>query len=410
MKFELKKIFSRRQNQIALLLVLAFVIFNCWSAVHGVSFVDEAGTTHTGPAAASGLRAAQKEWAGPLDTEKLMRVVALDREISNSPEARSSDPTQQAIAFARSQGIWEIRHMINYSFAKDFRSYNYYSADALTPENAPDFYPNRVRLLKAHLSGDAVNTYSAQEKAYLIAQYEALPTPVYYDYTKGWTQLFTYAQSVAMFTMLLICYMAAGIFSGEFSCKADAVFFSAVYGRNRAIAAKLKAGLCAVTVIYFSAMLLYSGVVLVLLGADGWSCPVLLQHWYSFYNITMGQEFFLVLFGGYIGCLFMSLLTMLLSAQTRSAVTAVLTPLALLFLSAFVAAIVGASNTPLLDKILALLPDQLLQLAQIIRYFNLYTLGGHVVSALSILFPLYTVLSLVCIPVIYVCYRRQQAG
>ncbi len=409
-RFELKKIFSRRQNQIALLLVFAFVVFNCWSAVHGVSFVDEAGKTHNGPVAAAGLRAAQKEWAGPLDTEKLMRAVALNREIAQSPEYFSLDETQQAIVFARGQGIFEIRHLLNYAFADTFRGYNYFAADELTPENAPDFYPNRVRLLKGYLSGDAADTFSEQEKAYLIEQYEALPTPILYDYTKGWTQILTYAQSVAMFTMLLACYLAAGIFSGEFSCKADAVFFSAVYGRDRAVAAKLKAGIWTVTGLYFSAMLLFSGVVLALLGADGWACPVQLQHWFSFYNLTMGQAFLLVLFGGYIGCLFMALLTMLISAKTRSAVTAVLTPLALIFLSSFVAALVGTSNMPLLDKLLALLPDQLLQLGQVIRYFHLYTLGSHVVGALPILVVVYTALTLVCAPAIYVCYRRQQAG
>lgn len=56
--------------------------------------------------------------------------------------------------------------------------------------------------------------------------------------------------------------------------KADAVFFSAEYGRDRAVAAKIKAGLCTVTVLYWAAISLYSGAVLIYLGADGAFCPV----------------------------------------------------------------------------------------------------------------------------------------
>ena len=42
----------------------------------------------------------------------------------------------------------------------------------------------------------------------------------------------------------------------------------------------------------------------------------------SFYNITVWQEFFLILFGGYAGCLFFALLAMLVSAKSGSAIFA----------------------------------------------------------------------------------------
>lgn len=58
-----------------------------------------------------------------------------------------------------------------------------------------------------------------------------------------------------MLTMLILGFLVTGIFSNEFSWKADAIFFTAVYGRNKAVAAKIKAGFTIVTAVYWAVML-----------------------------------------------------------------------------------------------------------------------------------------------------------
>ncbi len=104
----------------------------------------------------------------------------------------------------------------------------------------------------------------------------------------GWQQLFEYAPTVVMLVMLILGYLVAGIFSNEFTWKSDAVFFSSVYGRNKAVSAKIKAGFCIVTTIYFVTFLVYKGIVLLYLGIDGWNLPIQSSwtSWKSFYNIT----------------------------------------------------------------------------------------------------------------------------
>jgi len=79
-------------------------------------------------------------------------------------------------------------------------------------------------------------------------------------------------------------------------------------GWDRAAQAKLKAGFCLVTGIYFAAFLLYSGIVLAYLGADGFNLAVQADHsgWKCFYHITVWQKYLLIAAGGYIGCLFLS--------------------------------------------------------------------------------------------------------
>lgn len=105
-----------------------------------------------------------------------------------------------------------------------------------------------------------------------------------------------------------------------------------------------------------------------------------------------------------MGCLFISFLCMLVSAKAKSAVTAVVIPFVLIFIPSFIANI----NNPLVNKILGLLPDQLLQVGVALNYFMLYTVNGKVFSAVPVLLTLYPALTLAFIPGIYYTYRRRQ--
>ena len=325
--------------------------------------------------------------------------------ISRTPEALSKDYRQNDIAYGWSQGFIDIRNLLNINYG-GFSEYDYYLADTLSPDRASDFYPNRIRNLKEWLNTDAKDEFSEKEKEYLIKQYETLETPLYYDYQAGWKSLFTYSPSVIMILTLILGFICAGIFSGEFQQKSNAVFYSSYYGRSKATAAKIKAGLIVVTGIYWSVFLLYTGLVLGILGADGAGCPIqtVSSGWKSIYNITNLQEYILIVCGGYLGCLFLLLLTMLVSAKTNSAVMAVLIPFIFIFLPSFLSGI----NSIFLKKITGLLPDQLLQINMAVRFFNIYEIQGRIFPAVPVLVVLYGILSVLIVPAIYIVYRNKQ--
>lgn len=405
MRYEIKKVFVKTGSKIALVLLLAVMGITCFFATN-VSYVDGEGNSRSGPAAVSKLRAAQKEWAGYLDEEKVREVIAENRRIQSTPEALSQNVTEQNIAYGWQQGITGIRDLLNCSYAEGFREHDYYRADSLTEDDAVSFYENRTKLLREWLEGEAKDQYSEKEKAYLIRQYESLETPFYYDYMTGWQQLFELSPTIIMLTMLILGYLVAGIFSNEFTWKADAVFFSSVYGRNKAVSAKIRAGFWIVTGVYFASFLLYTGIVLLYLGADGWNLPVQVSWtaWKCFYNITNWQKYLFIGVGGYVGCLFISFLSMLISAKTRSTVLAVMTPVILIFIPSFLSNI----DSPLVNKIIGLLPDQLLQVQTALGYFNLYSVGGRVVGGAPVILVLYAVLTIAILPVLYQIYRRLQ--
>lgn len=402
-KFEIKKVFLRRGNQIAVALLAVLLCVVCFFAGN-ISYVNESGETETGFQAVKKLREEQKKWSGPLDEAKIRKVIEENNKISQTPEAKSEDFQENDKAFHKKQGFQEIRNLLNYAYAEGFRDYNYFRADSLKPEDASKFYENRIVLLKEWLSGEGKALFSETEKEYLIKKYESLQTPFFYDYVEGWKQLFLYFPTILMILMLVLGYLISGIFAREFQWKADSILFSSMYGKNKAVSAKVKACFYIVTGIYWCTVLLYTGAVLLYLGADGAFCPIQANSsgWKSFYEMTNMEKYILCAVGGYLGCLFISFLTMLVSGKTKSSVAAVVLPFVLLFLPSFLSNI----NHPAAAGILGLLPDRLLQLAQGTANFTLYEIGGKVLDGIFLLFPVYSVFCALLLPVLKRMYRK----
>lgn len=402
-KFEIKKVFLRRGNQIAVALLAVLLCVVCFFAGN-ISYVNESGETETGFGAVKKLREEQKKWSGPLDEAKIRKVIEENNKISQTPEAKSEDFQENDKAFHKKQGFQEIGNLLNYAYAEGFRDYNYFRADSLKPEDASKFYENRIVLLKEWLSGEGKALFSETEKEYLIKKYESLQTPFFYDYVEGWKQLFLYFPTILMILMLVLGYLISGIFAREFQWKADSILFSSMYGKNKAVSAKVKACFYIVTGIYWCTVLLYTGAVLLYLGADGAFCPVQANSsgWKSFYEMTNMEKYILCAVGGYLGCLFISFLTMLVSGKTKSSVAAVVLPFVLLFLPSFLSNI----NHPAAAGILGLLPDRLLQLAQGTANFTLYEIGGKVLDGIFLLFPVYSVFCALLLPVLKRMYRK----
>lgn len=402
-KFEIKKVFLRRGNQIAVALLAVLLCVVCLFAGN-ISYVNESGETETGFQAVKKLREEQKEWAGFLDEVKIRKVIEENNKISQTPEAKSEDFQENDKAFHKKQGFQEIRNLLNYAYAEGFRDYNYFRADSLKPEDASKFYENRIVLLKDWLSGEGKGLFSETEKEYLIKKYESLQTPFFYDYVEGWKQIFLYFPTILMILMLVLGYLISGIFAREFQWKADSILFSSMYGKDKAVSAKVKACFYIVTGIYWCTVLLYTGAVLLYLGADGAFCPVQANSsgWKSFYEMTNMEKYILCAVGGYLGCLFISFLTMLVSGKTKSSVAAVVLPFVLLFLPSFLSNI----NHPAAAGILGLLPDRLLQLAQGTANFTLYEIGGKVLDGIFLLFPVYSVFCALLLPVLKRMYRK----
>lgn len=404
LRYELKKIFGRTGGKIALIVLAIGLAVICYSATLQVSYTDENGDSHTGPTAARDLRDAKNEWAGPIDQAMITRAIDVNQQIISSEDYNSTDIQRQNAAYHDTQGYATIRSLIAQTYG-GFNEYDYYRLDTLTPDETGQLYELRVQNLKEWLARPDIS-FSPVEADFLVNQYEAMETPLYYEYNDGWETLLYYMPTLVMFLVYVIIFLTSGIFPCEGRWKSDAIFFSTWRGRHKAVRTKIAAALVTTTVLYWLAIAIYTLVVLALLGADGAGCAFQLIKWKAFYNLTIVQAYALAVLGGYIGVIFLALLAMLMSVLTRSQVVGVIVPFVVVLAANFANSLL--SSWEVLPSILGLLPDQLLQLSVVLDDFNLYTIFGHVTGSVPLLFLLYSALSLALIPLLYRVYRKSQ--
>lgn len=378
-RFELKKIFVKMSSKIALLLLLIFVAYSVSNANYLV-WINQDNTELTGKAAAKKLREAENEWYGPLTVEKI----------------------EDVISQGWTQGNRGIRTLLTRAFG-GLNSTDSTIVDTLSAADAADFYSKRVSSLKEWLREQG-NWYTEQEKEFLVTQYEKMKIPLDYEYSKGWTQIFSTVSNLQMFLVLIIGFLVAGMFSEEYRTGANSIFFSSVLGRGKASRAKVKAGFLLITVVYWLTFAVFSIAVLLELGADGSDCMIQIssQGWKSIYNITFFQEYLLIAVGGYIGCLFVDSLAMLVSAKTKSTVVSVIVP----FVVLFAPAVIKLGNSRLAEKVDGLMPYQLVQMNFTICEFYTYEIFGKIVGAVGILLILYAIAAVILHWGIYMVFRK----
>lgn len=141
LRFEIKKIFSKTKNRITVIALLVILIAISILTINRVEYVDENGNHSTGILAARNLREAKNEWSGYLTEDTFRKALEKNREINNSKEALSDD-------------------------------------------EVGTIYERRISTLKEWLdSGE--ESFTDEEKNFLIQHYETLKTPFYYEYADG---------------------------------------------------------------------------------------------------------------------------------------------------------------------------------------------------------------------------------
>ena len=399
-RFEIKKVFFKPKNKLAVILLLIALVITSILTINRVEYVDENGDHFVGIAASRNLREAKNKWAGYLTEDILRKVLEENRTINNSKEALSDEIVEQDKAYAKKQGIEGILDVINSAFS-EFRDYNPYAADHVLDNEVGEIYERRISTLKNWLD-TGEEAFTKEEKDFLIQNYENLKTPFYYEYIDGWAALLQNISTFILILALAIGFFVSGIFSDEFQTKADSIFFSTKLGRNKGVLSKISAGFMITTVFYLLFVLLYTGIVLLILGVDGANCPIQLDLWRSVYNVTFLQAYLLIVLGGYVGTLFASLLAMLISAITHSTTTAIIVPFVVLCAFPFLSRIIT------LPQLCSFFPDQLLEIYIDIKESGLINLGGKVTTIASFIIPLYAIICLILQPVLYKIYRKAE--
>lgn len=408
-RYELKKIFSKRANQAILLLLAVLMIHTCASALRQVEWVDEQGNWITGHAAAVKLQEAGEGWSGKLDQQLLEKTVAELKRRYNSIEIDDHSQESNWLLRYQLQGVQEIGDLLCLSFANDYSTFEE-MIENLSPQELSRFYENRVEDRRAWLYGDDTSwgyyNYSEAEKKYILSRTEAMPTPMEIGYHEGWAQATGQLPTLLKYGLVLLSFVLAGVFSDEFTWKTDAVYYNSFHGRTKATAIKVGLGFAIILVFYWLCVGIYSLIVFGSLGSGG-AEHILQSHpdnWSTWENMTFRQMYLLSIGAGCLGYLFIGFLVLWISAKTKSPVLAVLIPPLLLLLPGFL----HEFYSPTMRRVIGILPDKLLDIGEAIRYLYLYTIGDRIMNAVPIVVTVYPCLTILLISLCYREYRRKQ--
>lgn len=393
LKYELKKVFSKKMNRIVLIAALLAAVALGVFAIGSVRYVDEDGAGHTGLTASRHLAADRNRWAGELTGDTIAQVVGSRKEI-------------------RLQYPGDVPNEI---YGKTIQSYNdieNFVIGVLTPDTVWD-----TSVLYQLEDEQAKSLYSIYEKnlqemagkygetpeqqRFLTDQYEKTDLPLTYQAKDSWDTIMMYVETYAMILAIVIGFLATGIFAEEFRSRADAVYFSSRYGRTNAAKNKVLAGLLMTTIVYWVGMGILSLVSFGVMGISGFSTPYQIDQPYSIYAMTYGQYYLLTVLCGYIASLLAASLTMLIAAKMRSGNVAVCVPFFLFCVMPFIGRALSAFFT-----FFKLTPDMLLNVIECAKNPNIFQIRNYVFRQIPCIMLLYFVISIILLPFVYRSYHR----
>lgn len=393
LKYELKKIFSKRMNQVLLAAVLVVTIIYSGMAIGSMCYTDEKGQDHTGIEAGRLLAEDINQWKGELTAEKISEVINDYKTLS----AEYPDGIPDTEYGRTIQSYYDIYSFVINVMTPD-SEWNESVVDQLSDEQLQDIYTIYQDNMKK--MAEEYGT-TPEKRSYLENIYEKIEIPLTFAAKDSWDTMATYAQIYVLLLAVIIGFLAAGIFSGEFRPGTEDVFLAAKYGRSKAIKNKIIAGILVSTVIYWIGVGILSFSSFAVMGTSGFFTPYQIDDPYSIYVMTYGEYYLLILVGGYIATMFCAALTMLVTVKMHTPNLAVCIPFFLLCMMPFIARVL-----PAFDAFFNLLPTVLTNIINAVKTPILFQIGPFVFRQISFLMFLYIVLFIVLLPFIYRSYIR----
>lgn len=229
---------------------------------------------------------------------------------------------------------------------------------------------------------------------------------VYQGYHEGW-QTAAHGMEVMVFLeILFLAVVLAPLFPQEHLRRTDQLILSCRFGRGKAYAAKLLAG---VTVgVGFTALLLlaYLGMLGLVYGLEGANVPALFTHLFPA-DLTIGEMVGILFLAALAAAVLVSVVVMLLAELTRNAIAAMAVVLGILLLTTMIYAV--PENLRVLATLWYGIPSNFLCLSGAFRY-PLLTLGEAAFPTWQVTPVVWLLLALVIALAGRWVYNRYQVG
>lgn len=347
-KFELKKILSRRVMQISLGVILAFscyvVVFNITSQFAlNLNVVNE---EFEGTEAIAQMKTNADALAGPITNEKTTETLR-EYKVFIDPEGEIIDKYRpdRATPGTPSPSVteyWKF-HATHYAYItlltrpwmNGFELPSTVTARINTSQTV-DLYGQIHAKIAAQLENtQGVFSYSEAEKAFWMNKAESVTTPIVYGYAGGWKDFFELAQFL-IFALIAVVIACASVFNVEYREKTDAVLLSTRYGKSRLGKAKIAAAFIVSSAIYWFLALFLLVVPLVFFGADGGELQLQCWSLLNTYSMSFSAASLASCFIGYLAMLGLLGIVLALSARVRSSMGILALGAAIVILPTFI--------------------------------------------------------------------------
>lgn len=338
-KFELKKIFTKKMN-IIVFIVCLFLITILFG-LSGIDFFasDELGNNYKGQEAINLRKEQIAQLKGTLTNERITEEIKDLQDLRKNPDnlvvnSYGEEDFSKKIYNEYLDNRLNLLANIN----KVYAGYNSSYIDEILKvdlENTENFYTLRQNVIKESLNQDySGKTYTDKEKDFWIEKSSKVETPFEYDFYYGWSNTFNSYQMTVV-TIIAVCICLSSIFSGEYQSGADNIILTSKYGKSKAITAKIIASIIFATIVFVIYLIFSVGSVLLMFGTDGWNLPIQIMNILSVYPLTFLEAFLYNVVISYAILLGMVGLTLFLSSKLKGSIAVFIIDIAIIMIPSF---------------------------------------------------------------------------
>lgn len=384
--YELKKIFERRLNRIAMISGYVLLAGCVFSFISGASFYDK--ETDSYVEGIEGIRLEQeraKEKEDEISEEYITRIV---EEIQDYGMDLESDEAYMEV----------IRKMgdIFYFIAKNYTDMreSYADVNAIMEIDLTDgaqFYKQRMKKITDYLNMDfSYGNYSEAEKEYWIQKAENTIVPFAWG-DKCIMDMVWNTVGIGFYLWFVIVICVSSVFASEYELGAASLLLTTKYGKDRLVWSKIAASVLFAAGYHFMGTVMAVCAIGVLFGFPGINLPV--QVWNSVipYNLTAGQACFAYLAILLLLGIAITLFLLFCSARFRSSLATLVIGMTVLIGPAFFPM---SKSSGLWDHINYLFPVRAVDLKEILGSYVSYRAGDWVIPYVEMIVLVYTAIGI----------------
>lgn len=392
--YEIKKIFQRKVNLVAMILgYVILMVATIYPIFQEYDYLYEEEKAIQGVEAVQYHEQFAKQQTGELTEEYLTGI------LKDMQESQKDPLTDDGFLYFNAK-YGNLFHYLVKSYQPIGETDTKWDClQHLDISSGARFYDRRIQRIVTYLNENfSYGNYSAAEKEYWIRQAKAVKTPFQWGDTFVMKQYDTVI-GMGFYLLFVLFICLSSIFSGESENGIEGLLLSTKHGQRKLVAAKCAASYC-FGFIYIAIGYLMSFVWLyAVIGIEGLFLPVQLLDSAICLSINLGQFLLMHLLLVAVICFFEITVILFVSALTKSSIGTVAILSVGLLMPVFIP---FSENSRLFNRLLALTIARIVDLQECLVTFMDYQIGSYVLDL-----PTFAVIEHLMVGVILVCLVRR---